>query len=140
MSFPCESSVGFCGFSIRSLVGFLQPKSTGYPQPKDQYMTSSPLAPTHPASRSSQQWWWWHHPHPPQSSPLLSTCGPPCEQGLITVVAGAGWLHCPGVVVIIVAPHLPIAPHFHPMSSCLWWWFGVWSGMLWRLLLWSFSL
>ena len=33
---------------------------------------------------------------------LLSTHSPPCEQGLTTVVAGAGQLHCPGVIVAIV--------------------------------------
>ena len=33
---------------------------------------------------------------------LLSTCNPACEQGLATVVAGAGQLHCPGVVVAVI--------------------------------------
>ncbi|KAF8224498.1 hypothetical protein L208DRAFT_481555 [Tricholoma matsutake] len=38
------------------------------------------------------------HRHPPS----LSTCDPPCKQGLPMVVAGAGWLRCPVVVVVVV--------------------------------------
>jgi len=33
---------------------------------------------------------------------LLSTCDPPCEQGLATVVAGAGRLRCHVVIIVIV--------------------------------------
>ena len=32
----------------------------------------------------------------------LSTRDPPCEQGLVTVVVGVGWLRCPIIVVAIV--------------------------------------
>jgi hypothetical protein len=33
-------------------------------------------------------------------SSSLSTCNPSCEQGLTTVVVGAGQLHCPVVIIV----------------------------------------
>ena len=33
---------------------------------------------------------------------LLSTCNPPCEQGLAMVMAVANWLCCPVIVVVAV--------------------------------------
>ena len=41
--------------------------------------------------------------HPPLLAYLsLSTCDPPYEQGLITVVVVASWLHRPVIVIIVI--------------------------------------